>query len=145
MRSFLAALLAFTSIATTQASAGQYVPPGQLNLGGLTAQCFNIPTVIEWIPDMGYARPGVIYLNPNLFNQPVALQRFVYAHECGHHVVGMDDAAADCWAIRIGRDQGWFRPEDFQWLVMTFQNSPGDWSHAPGPARLQNLAMCYNS
>ena len=95
----------------------------------------------------------VIYMNPGVLQQqPVEMQLFWYAHECAHHALGhlaypnlMNEAAADCWAVRVGRSQGWFPPYAFQYLVQVLGNSPGSlWGHLPGPARIQNMAQCYN-
>lgn len=127
------------------ASAQQVIPPGQLVLGGMPMLCGPAATAIQPIPDVAIARPEGIYLNPALFSLPGTLQQFIYAHECAHMQGILNEAAADCWAIRTGRNQGWFPPPAFGLLIQFFQNNPGDWTHAPGPVRLQNLANCGNS
>ena len=55
------------------------------------------------------------------------------------------EVAADCWAIRTGRNQGWFPPQAFQALMQMFQNNPGDMAHPNGPVRVQNMWYCYNN
>jgi hypothetical protein len=97
----------------------------------------------------------VIFLNPNVLRGlPPAIQLFWYAHECGHHVLGHPlsqfqitaERNADCWAIRIGRDQGWFTQYDLVNMKQYFINNPGSlWGHLPGPQRLRNFANCFNS
>jgi hypothetical protein len=91
-------------------------------------------------------------MNPLVLNQqPPVLQLFWYAHECAHHVLGhivnpnlTNEASADCWAVKTGRQQGWFPPGAFQLLAQVLQNSPGSiWGHLPGPARIQNMMACY--
>ncbi|MGE0677209.1 hypothetical protein [Pseudolabrys sp.] len=94
---------------------------------------------------MGGLPPRII-LDPMIVGSlPPKVQLFFYAHECGHHMVGMNENAADCWAAKVGKAQGWFSPSDMQYLVQIFQWNPGDWTHAPGPVRLQNIWACYNS
>jgi len=44
----------------------------------------------------------------------------------------MNEAAADCEAVRLGRFQGWFTEDSFPSLVAAFQNNPGSWTHLPG-------------
>jgi hypothetical protein len=108
------------------------------------------------LPDVGAARifngQPVILMNPLVLNQqPPVLQLFWYAHECAHHVLGhivnpnlTNEASADCWAVKTGRQQGWFPPGAFQLLAQVLQNSPGSiWGHLPGPARIQNMMACY--
>jgi hypothetical protein len=93
-------------------------------------------------------------MNPNVLGvQAPVMQLFWYAHECAHHVLGhmlmmapTNESNADCWAVRTGRDQGWFPPQAFQLLVATLSNSPGSvWGHLPGPARINNMWACYNT
>jgi hypothetical protein len=76
---------------------------------------------------------------------PTPLKLYWVAHECGHYQVGNSEVAADCWAIRTGRNQGWFPPQAFQALMQMFQNNPGDMAHPSGPVRVQNMWYCYNN
>jgi hypothetical protein len=140
------AILACLLFSTHPLRAQQVVPPGQLTLAGFPVYCGNIPTAIQPINDIAYATPGWIILHPDLFQLPPVVQIFIYAHECGHHAVaGTNDAAADCFAIRLGRDQGWFREQDIAWLQVFFGQGTGDYSHAPGPIRIQNMMSCFYS
>lgn len=134
------------------AARSQTFPPGQFALGGMPVSCGAVWTVVAPIPDWAMARPAMggnpatIFMNPMFLAQaPLPVQVFTYAHECGHHVVGLNEDAADCWAARVGRQQGWLSPQDMQYLVQAFAWNPGDWSHAPGSVRLQNIWNCYIS
>lgn len=112
-------------------------------IGGAMVQCGGANTVVAPIADLAYAIPGEIQLSPRFFNEPAPVQVFVYAHECAHQFVGSDEAAADCWAIRTGRDQGWLNHQATNLVAQSVAASPGDWTHAPGPARIQHMAACY--
>ena len=121
------------------------------------------PVALESAPqlnDVGMARikrngAPVIFLNPRILERlPPAVQLFWYAHECAHHVLGhmlgvpkvRNEMDADCWAIRIGRNQGWFRRQDLRNMYHYFINNPGSpWGHLPGPQRLQHFANCFDS
>lgn len=127
------------------AASQQLLPPGQLMLAGVPVVCGAVPTLIQPIQDVAMARPGIIILSPGIFSLPPVIQVFIYAHECGHHIVGNSESDADCWAIQTGRNQGWFSADDFRWLILYFGRSPGDWTHAPGPQRLQYMEACYNT
>jgi hypothetical protein len=128
-----------------EASAQQVIPPGQLVLAGMPVVCGPLPTVITaGFNDTAMNNGQAIILNQQLFFQlPPVLQLYTYAHECGHANVGPNEVAADCWAIKTGRNQGWFPPQAFQLLMQYFQNNPGDIRHPSGPVRVQNMLMCY--
>lgn len=108
--------------------------------------CGNVTYVVTpQVNDVGTANPGgVIYLNPNLLaSSSTSMKLFWAAHECGHFVTGPDESMADCWAIRTGRNQGWFPPQVFAEMGGVFRSNPGDFTHAPGVVRLQRMADCY--
>jgi hypothetical protein len=125
----------------------QVFAPGQFAIDGIPVACGGYPTVVTTqIPDAGIFNGQAIFLNPaSLGPLPTVLKLFVYAHECGHGVVGGNEPAADCWAIRLGRDQGWFPPQAFGLLMRMFQGNPGSMRHPPGPQRVQNMMHCYKS
>lgn len=133
------------SIANPCISAAQVLGPNPI-IGGVPVVCGGIPTVVQAnIGDIARAIPGWIVLDPKVFYLPDVVQIFIYAHECSHHVLGSNEAAADCLAIRTGRDQGWFLQNDIAWLVRYFGNSPGDWTHAPGPYRINSMVSCFSA
>ena len=140
----LASLVAGCCLVLGEGASAQALGPYPV-IAGLQVQCGGVPTFVQPIPDIAMARPGVIVLNPKLFELPGSLKLFVYAHECAHHLLGNNEANADCWAIRTGRQQGWFKPSDISYLIQYFGNSPGDWTHAPGPYRIANMMACFST
>jgi hypothetical protein len=127
-------------------SFSQVFPPGTFSIDGIPVNCGMVATVMNpKLPDVGMNDlRGHITINPNIFNsQPTVLKLFWYAHECGHSNVGPSENAADCWAIETGKRQNWFPPEAFSTLEAAFANSPGDWTHLPGPARVQHIKEGY--
>jgi len=114
-------------------------------IGGIPLSCFGATTIVMPIDDIAKAIPGKIILSPALFSYPPVIQVFVFAHECGHQVVGSNESAADCWAIRTMRDQGLLPPQYTSAIAQMFSSSPGDWTHAPGQIRVQQMAQCYNT
>lgn len=140
----VASLLAAALSAPVQA---QVYGPGQFAIDGIPVVCGGMPTLVTSnIPDAAMNNGQAILMNPMALGRlPTVLKLYVYAHECGHSVVGTSEVAADCWAIRTGRDQGWFPPQAFQLLMAFFQNNPGSLRHPPGPQRVQNMMACYQS
>jgi hypothetical protein len=128
-------------------SAQQIFPPGQFALDGYPVVCGNAPTIVTpQIPDAAMNNGQAILLNPMVMGRlPTVLKLFVYAHECGHFFAGSNETGADCWAIRTGRDQGWFPPQAFQALIAMFRNNPGSMRHPPGMIRVNNMMTCYQT
>lgn len=125
----------------------QMIAPGQLTLDGVPVACRGAPTMITMqINDAAMTNGSVIFLNPAVMGSwPTVLKIWMYAHECGHLHVGANESATDCWAVRLGRAQGWFRPQTFQGLIALLQNNSGDLTHPPGPARIRNMISRYNN
>jgi hypothetical protein len=144
-RLFLTITVATLLLGAIEPAFSQVFPPGQFSIDGIPVSCGGLPTILTPnIPDVAMNNGQAILINPNVAgSQPTVLKLFWYAHECGHSVVGANESAADCWAIRTGRDQGWFPPNAFGLLINMFKNNPGDMTHAPGPARVNNMIQCY--
>jgi hypothetical protein len=124
----------------------QDFPPGTFLLDGYPAMCGQAwTTVTPSIPDVAYALPGQILLHPALVfgGAPTGVKHFVYAHECAHQLVGPNEAAADAWAIRIGRGQGWIDAVVLDQICQSLWFSPGDWTHFPGPLRCGMMAEVF--
>ena len=116
-------------------------------VGGVQVGCPGTTTYVMPISDLAQAVPGEIRLSPAFFSQPAVLQVFVYAHECAHQIYGggaAGEAAADCWAIKLGRDQGWLPPNATYLIAQSVADTAGDWTHAPGPIRIQQMAAYYD-
>ena len=139
-------LLLSMALGTSISGAQQLVPPGMFTIGGKPFQCGGIPTLL--FPgggDIATATPGFINLNwPMFSSKPLAVQAYVYAHECAHHL-GADENAADCWAVKIGRNQGFLDVASIHQICQAVWFSPGDWTHFPGHARCQNMIACFSS
>jgi hypothetical protein len=68
---------------------------------------------------------------------------FVYHHECGHHHVGGDEVAADCWAARQGATQGWLGPAGIEQICRSFGDRPATFTHPSGASRCASLRRCF--
>lgn len=138
-------------LACSPAPAQPYPAQIPFSLDGRLANCGAYSIYLdENLPEVAIARyngyEGYIILNPlRMANMPTELKLFIFAHECGHLVLRGSEADADCWAVRLGRDQGWFVGENFKYLVDDLANSPGDFTHAPGPERLRHIADCFST
>lgn len=108
--------------------------------------------------DVGRARmvrgmPIIVLDTTEMRRLPPKLQLFFYTHECAHHVLGHwyapargNEAAADCWAVRFGRDKGYFTRFDVVSFAPWFAASKGSrYGHLPGPVRARFLVDCFDS
>ena len=126
------------------ASAQQVFPPGTFVIDGFPVNCGNTVTIVTpHLPDIAVAQPGKILLHPMLWSYPTGVKLFIYAHECAHQFVGANEPAADAWAIKLGRSQGWINLDVIHQICQSFWFSPGDWTHFPGPQRCQMMLNAY--
>lgn len=77
---------------------------------------------------------------------------FIYAHECGHHVLGhiighgyafTAEQHADCWGIVALVRHQMISVADLRVIQHDMTGlGDGDWMHLPGPQRALNLEQC---
>ncbi|PMM65994.1 hypothetical protein [Vibrio splendidus] len=133
-------------------------PFSYVNVGGVPMYCTSAnnkpvqlyidPNVNQYI-GMANTSNGVPYilLGPGFFNSvPPKVGQFWFLHECAHHVVGSNEAAADCFAIKNMRNLGLITHQSqAQTLLMQVSQMPGSNVHLPGPQRAQNIYNCLNN
>jgi hypothetical protein len=124
---------------------GQLVPAGELSYDGLEFSCARFPTIFDpALEDYGAAYFGLIMLSRERFEQmPPILKRYAYTHECGHQYVGFDEDAADCYAIRRGRKDGWLDSAAMDEICAFISRSKGDALHALGERRCEKMRQCF--
>lgn len=122
-------------------------PAGTFQIAGAPFVCWGATTCItSGLSDLGRAAPGQgILLNPSLSNFPPGVIAFVFGHECMHFAGVVDEQAADCHAVKIGRNQGFINPQTLQQICQSIYFTTGDWTHFPGPARCRNMLNCYST
>lgn len=114
-------------------------------IAGVPLMCGGASAYVAHIPDIAMAYSGALLFRPDFFSLPPYIQWYIYAHECAHQLVGGNEQAADCWAVRLGRDQGFFPPQALHQICAYTFPSPGDWTHLPGPYRCQQMLACYTA
>lgn len=122
---------------------------GSAMVGGKRMSCGAARVIHKYdLNDLGYAKPGLIMLNPSMLSgYPSATQRLIFLHECAHQHVGFDnrEAAADCWAVRRGRAQGWLNRRALDQICRSISHWTGTSLHLPGPGRCRAMRRCFNS
>ncbi|NMP30062.1 hypothetical protein HII17_00685 [Thalassotalea sp. M1531] len=131
-------------------------PLSSVNIGGVNMYCTTAqgqlaaiyvdPSVNQFIGRASHNGYPTIQLGPGFFNSvPGFVGQFWFLHECAHHVVGGNEAASDCFAIRNMRSLGLiYHPNQVATLLNQISQMPGSYTHLPGPARAQNIYACLN-
>lgn len=136
---------------STMVIAGQ--PLSCRDVRGATVRTMQVTN----LGDVGRAgivnRVPVIVIDPHIIERlPDKLQIFFFQHECGHHALGHwfggnseQEKEADCWAIRLGRDNGTFSRDDVMSFAPFLAGSGGSpFGHLPGPQRSKYLLSCFD-
>lgn len=124
---------------------GKVYGPGEYRIAGHALSCRDVRTLVSpQLNDFGAAVPGTIVLNPQRLDRLAPAARlFVYAHECGHQIHGRSEAAADCYAARRGRDEGWLGRGDIANICGVFPRAMTSASHGARGARCAVIRACF--
>ena len=149
----LAMIAAAVALASADGGAALAASPmsvkrdGSLEIGGRKMRCGRVRISLpRRLPNLGVAGPGMIALNPALLSHyPETVRLFVFAHECGHHHVGGDELAADCWGVHQGVREGWLDKNGLGQVCRSFGNEPASDTHPSGKRRCGNLDRCFAS
>ena len=120
---------------------------GSTTVGGARVSCHAAKKIVVdgRVPGPGFAMPGVILLGPKYLKAyPAIVQRFIFMHECAHQYVGANETAADCWAAKVGKRQGWFNAATLGRVCKAFWSTQGGAYHLPGPERCAVLRQCFS-
>ena len=126
---------------------GESAFAGSAQIGGMRLSCGRAKVVVSnAVPGPGFAVEGIILFGPKfLRSYPPLVQRLVFLHECGHQYVGTDESAADCWAVRTGKRQGWLKPAGLAQACKALWHTQSDGTHLAGPERCDALKQCYET
>jgi hypothetical protein len=120
---------------------------GTVLIAGRSLRCGKMRNVLDpGLPNLGLAAPGVVVFNPRQLSRwPDTVRLFVFHHECGHHHVGGDEMAADCWAVKEGVRHGWLSRDGLGQVCRSFGNGPATSTHPAGSRRCASLDRCFTT
>jgi hypothetical protein len=120
---------------------------GSAVIGGVRMNCYAADVVVsDKVPGPGFAVAGAILFSPRFLSEyPPTVQRLVFLHECGHQYVGVDESAADCWAVSRAKRQGWLTHAGLGQACRAIIHTEGDGAHLAGPERCQALRQCFEN
>ena len=87
------------------------VPAGRLVIEGRRLSCGSTKTLLRDFEGFAVSST-VIMLNMQALNPlPRQVQWLIYYHECGHILLGQSETAADCYAVKRARREGWLNDQ----------------------------------
>ena len=133
---------------------GPLLQPGEFKVGPYSPRCGSVQTFLaDDLPVGGaaLAAPGrgdtvrLIVMNPkNLRRTSDETKLFVYSHECGHHLFGESEVAADCYAAMRGRQEGWLTEKRLDKTCrMRYIHLKGSLRYPPGTLRCRIQRYCF--
>jgi hypothetical protein len=119
------------------------VPAGRLMIEGKRLSCGSTKTLLRDF--QGFAVSStVIMLNMQALKElPRQVQWLIYYHECGHILFGPGETAADCYAIRRARREGWLNEQGLDEICAVFNIAGHGPVHPDPEARCNQLRQCF--
>jgi hypothetical protein len=71
------------------------------------------------------------------------VQWLIYYHECGHILFGPSETAADCYAVRRARREGWLNKQALGDVCALFNIAGHGPMHPDPEARCDELRQCF--
>jgi hypothetical protein len=123
---------------------GKLVAPGRLVIAGRRLSCGATATLIRDFEGFAVSSTVIMLNMQALKDLPRPVQWLIYYHECGHILYGPSETAADCYAVRRARRQGWLSDQVLEDVCATF-NIAGHGPVHPDPAsRCDQLRQCFS-
>jgi hypothetical protein len=122
---------------------GKLVQPGNLVVAGRRLSCGTTSTLLRDFEGFAISSTVIMLNMSALKDLPRAVQWLIYYHECGHILLGPSETAADCYAVRRARREGWLNPRALEDICATF-NIAGHGPVHPDPVeRCNQLRQCF--
>ena len=86
---------------------GKLVAPGRLVVAGRRLSCGTTATLLRDFEGFAVSSTVIMLNMQALKDLPRPVQWLIYYHECGHILYGPSETAADCYAVRRARREGW--------------------------------------
>jgi hypothetical protein len=122
---------------------GKLVAPGRLVVAGRKLSCGTTATLLRDFEGFAVSSTVIMLNMQALKDLPRPVQWLIYYHECGHILYGPSETAADCYAVRRARREGWLNRQALDDICATF-NIAGHGPVHPDPLeRCNQLRQCF--
>ena len=122
---------------------GKLVAPGRLVVAGRRLSCGATATLIRDFEGFAVSSTVIMLNMQALKDLPRPVQWLIYYHECGHILFGPNETAADCYAVRRARRQGWLDKETLDDICAVFNIAGHGPMHADPEQRCDQLRQCF--
>jgi hypothetical protein len=136
------------SLAPDRATAleqGKLVAPGRLVIEGRRLSCGRTATLIRDFEGFAVSSTVIMLNMQALKDLPRPVQWLIYYHECGHILYGPSETAADCYAVRRARRQGWLDEQALEDVCAVFNIAGHGPVHPDPEARCEQLRQCFRT
>jgi len=123
---------------------GKFVAPGRLVVAGRRLSCGRTATLLRDFEGFAVSSTVIMLNMQALKDLPRSVQWLIYYHECGHILHGPNESAADCYAVRRARREGWLNRNGLGDVCMVFNIAGHGPVHPDPEQRCNQLRQCFN-
>ncbi len=119
------------------------VAPGRLVVAGRRLSCGTTATLLRDFEGFAVSSTVIILNMQALKDLPRPVQWLIYYHECGHILFGPSETAADCYAVRRARREGWLSKQALDDICAVFNIAGHGPLHPDPEQRCEQLRQCF--
>jgi hypothetical protein len=146
-RALFALIVAASVAGTAQHAAGvekdRIVSAGRLVIEGRRLSCGATKTLLRDFQGFAVSSTVIMLNMQALKDLPRQVQWLIYYHECGHILYGTSETAADCYAVRRARREGWLNDQVLSDVCAAFNIAGHGPVHPDPEARCNQLRQCF--
>ena len=122
---------------------GKLVQPGRLVVAGRRLSCGATATLLRDFEGFAVSSTVIMLNMQALKDLPRPVQWLIYYHECGHILYGPSETAADCYAVRRARREGWLNEKALEDVCAVFNIAGHGPMHPDPEQRCNDLRQCF--
>jgi hypothetical protein len=122
---------------------GKLVAPGRLVIAGRRLSCGATATLVRDFEGFAVSSTVIMLNMQAMKDLPRPVQWLIYYHECGHILYGPGETAADCYAVRRARREGWLNAQALDDICAVFNIAGHGPLHPDPEARCNQLRQCF--
>jgi hypothetical protein len=129
--------------AASELDQSKLVQPGRLVIEGRRLTCGPTATLLRNFEGFAVSSTVIMLNMQALKDLPRPVQWLIYYHECGHILYGPSETAADCYAVRRARREGWLDDKALDEICAVFNIAGHGPMHPDPEQRCNDLRQCF--